>query len=139
MVTAAFHLREAQPPVTLRAVPSVVTAIGLILGGYGLILRNPWLLLASFLLDAADGWLARQLDVVTDFGAQFDRIGDIVLAQAGVWLCLPARPVLSVLLLAAQCGSLVANGAGAPRRFGKWTGRTVLSLAFILSWQNAWL
>ena len=139
----SFRIYGVKPSVALCAVFSAVTAIGLILGGYGILLRNSWLLLASFLLDAADGWLARQLNVVTDFGAKFDRLGDCVLAQTVIWIYFPARPVLSVILLAAQCASLSALGhegdGDLPRHQSKWTGRSILSVVIIVCWQMAWL
>jgi phosphatidylglycerophosphate synthase len=63
-----------------RAIPSTITGCGHAFSiAYAMgIVPLPWGI-AGLLLDMADGWAARRLQVESEFGSLYDWVGDVVL------------------------------------------------------------
>ncbi|MEO0401858.1 MAG: CDP-alcohol phosphatidyltransferase family protein [Pseudomonadota bacterium] len=74
---------------------------------------SPWLVCAvavsAFVLDGADGWLARRAGLVSDFGARFDMETDAALgAVIAVWLLLSGTTGPEILILGLMRYAFVA-------------------------------
>ncbi len=79
-----FHAKPAVRFVTIITLFRIMVApISLIFVFTGYIEIFKWLLLACFLTDAVDGFLARGLKAATPFGATLDSIGDDLTVLSG--------------------------------------------------------
>jgi phosphatidylserine synthase len=90
-----------------KALPSVVTFVGLLFGLVGIALgvKAGWpLLLLSVAADIIDGELARALGTVSDLGGKFDLHVDVACAYGLVWRTLPitAAVIATALVIAWQ-------------------------------------
>lgn len=122
------------------ALPSLVTALGLVAGlaGAALLpsLGGALLLVVSLLLDGCDGAIARRLGASTALGGAFDLSSDHVIAVAVAWATWP-RPVAAGLSAALAVLVTVAPSVAPLRRV---SGRVpVCAAALAWCWHSgAW-
>lgn len=112
-----------------RALPSLVTLAGLVLGFTGVVLGVPRglpFLALSLGADVADGALARRLAVTSRAGGAFDLIVDIVLAHALVVriLPMPGSFVVGLVLALLQIAAI--------EREIRFSGRTLAWIGCVL-------
>lgn len=146
---AARALVLADPPAAPRsrrasrwryALPSLVTALGLVAGlaGAALLpsLGGALLLVVSLLLDGCDGAIARRLGASTALGGAFDLSSDHVIAVAVAWASWP-RPVAAGLSAALAVLVTLAPSVAPLRRV---SGRVpVCAAALAYAWHSgAW-
>lgn len=116
----------------LYLLPCALTLAGLVAGLVGVaLLRSPVapaLLVASLLLDCADGWTARRLAACSELGAHLDATVDRALSVALVWRACetPAAAAVATGLLVYLHTMQVATG----RRV---SGRAVVTVAVLLA------
>jgi phosphatidylglycerophosphate synthase len=115
----------------LALLPNQITAIRIILLPFmwwAALDKNTTLLGAMIVIalasDAVDGWIARRLGQVSDFGAAFDSLADnLLLPSAAIWLAVLRPEILeenflpTLTALAAYVASIVV-GVARFRRFG---------------------
>ena len=132
-VTPRDHLAALRARPWPLVAPSLVTALGLLLGLTGaLLLPTPagaLLLAASLALDVADGYVARRLDASSALGARCDHAVDTAVAYAVAWHAWSSRAALGVVV-ALVVVATIAPGFGLPRRV--LSGRTLVTAAALV-------
>jgi phosphatidylglycerophosphate synthase len=116
--------------------PALFTLAGLAFGLGGIVLgvAVAWpLLLASVACDVADGFIARQLDAVSRFGANLDWSVDVFLAHTMIWTL--AKPltaaVISAPLLLLQV-TVYTEGKRVSGRVAVWA--VAAWVTFVVPW-----
>ena len=83
-----------------------------------------WLLIASFLTDAIDGYLARKFKATSVLGAKLDSIGDdltILAAMVGLWVARSAFIIREIIVFAIPLVLFFLQMLMAFVRYGKMT------------------
>lgn len=147
---AARAIVLADPPAAVRscgasrwryALPSLVTALGLVAGlaGAALLpsLAGALLLVLSLLLDGCDGAIARRLGASTALGGRWDLIADSTVALAVTWATWPGAVAAAVSAFLAAATTFAPCYGARPLRV---SGRvTVSAAALVCSWRTgAW-
>jgi len=121
---------DAVPLLVRALIPNLLTLAGLLFAVAGVVvgIRDGWpFLLVSSSLDMADGWSARTLDAVTEFGAQFDWHADVAIAHMLLWRCLPME---TAALMSGGLSMVQAGGRGINQ---KWSGRSAVFVFLLLA------